>query len=125
MTLPEFRNEAYLDFKLPANHDAMIAAQEKVRAELGRDYPLFLAGERVTTAEKLKSLNPSRTSEIVGTVQKASPAQAARAVELAYEYFPTWSRTNPHDRVKMLVKLASLIRERKLEFNAWLAFEAG
>jgi 1-pyrroline-5-carboxylate dehydrogenase len=25
----------------------------------------------------------------------------------------------------MLVKLASLIRERKLEFNAWLAFEAG
>jgi 1-pyrroline-5-carboxylate dehydrogenase len=125
MTLPEFRNEAYLDFKLPANHNAMTAAQEKVRAELGRDYPLFLGGERVTTAEKLKSVNPSRTGEIVGTVQKASAGQAARAVELAYEYFPTWSRTNPLDRVKMLVKVASLIRERKLEFNAWLAFEAG
>jgi 1-pyrroline-5-carboxylate dehydrogenase len=125
MTLPEFRNEAYLDFKLPANHDAMIAAQEKVRAELGRDYPLLLAGERVTTTGKLKSLNPSRISETVGTVQKASVEQAKKAVELAYDYFPVWSRTNPLDRVAMLVKLASLIRERKLEFNAWLAFEAG
>jgi 1-pyrroline-5-carboxylate dehydrogenase len=125
MTLPEFRNELYLDFKLPANHVAMIAAQEKVRSELGRDHPLHLGGKPVMTTDKLKSVNPSRPSEIVGTVQKASVEQAKQAVESAFQYFPVWSRTKPVDRVAMLVKLASLIRERKLEFNAWLAFEAG
>ncbi len=125
MNLPEFRNEAYLDFTQPVNRDAMTAAQEKVRAELGRDYPLFLAGERVFTEDKLKSVNPSRSSEIVGTVQKASVEQAKQAVEAANEYFPIWSRTKQEDRVAMAIKLAGLIRERKLEFNAWLAFESG
>jgi 1-pyrroline-5-carboxylate dehydrogenase len=125
MKLPEFRNEAYLDFTIPANREAMLKAQEKVRAELGRDYPLMLGGERVVTSGKLKSVNPSRPGEIVGTVQKASAEQAAEAVEKAFEYFPTWSQTKAVDRVAMLVKAAALIRERKLEFNAWLAFEAG
>jgi 1-pyrroline-5-carboxylate dehydrogenase len=125
MTLPEFRNELYLDFTLPHNREAMLAAQEKVRAELGRDYPLMLAGRQIFTAGKLKSVNPSRPAEIVGTVQKASAAQAAEAIEKAVEYFPIWSRTKAVDRVAILVKLAHLIRERKLEFNAWLAFESG
>jgi 1-pyrroline-5-carboxylate dehydrogenase len=125
MTLPEFRNELYLDFSVPHNREAMLAAQEKVRAELGRDYPLMLAGRQIFTAGKLKSVNPSRPAEIVGTVQKASAAQAAEAIEKAVEYFPIWSRTQAIDRVALLVELARLIRERKLEFNAWLAFEAG
>lgn len=125
MTLPDFYNEPYIDFKVPANHDAMLTAQEKVRAQLGKDYPLMLGGELVTSADKLKSMNPSRTGELVGTVQKATVDQAKKAVELAYDYFPIWSRTNPLDRVAMLVKLAGLIRERKMEYNGWLAFEAG
>jgi len=125
MNLPEFRNEAYLDFTLPKNRDAMLKAQEKVRSELGRDYPLYLAGERIFTEAKLKSVNPSRPSEIVGTVQKGSAAQAAEAIEKAVAYFPVWSQTKAVDRVAMLVKLAGLIRERKLELNAWLGFESG
>src|ERR1700760_2658686 len=125
MTLPEFRNEAYLDFTLPANRDAMLAAQEKVRAELGRDYPLLLAGERIFTESKHKSVNPSRPSELVGTVQKGCAGMAGDAIERAVSYFPIWSQTKAVDRVAMLVKLAGLIRERKLEFNAWLGFESG
>ena len=125
MNLPEFRNESYLDFTVPANRAAMLQAQEKVRAELGRDYPLMLAGEKIFTDEKHKSVNPSRPSEIVGTVQKGSAGQAREAIEKAAAYFPIWSRTKAVDRAAMLVKLAGLIRERKLEFNAWLAFESG
>jgi 1-pyrroline-5-carboxylate dehydrogenase len=125
MTLPEFKNEAYLDFTLPANRDAMLTAQAKVRAELGRDYPLLLAGEKRFTGAKHKSVNPSRPSEIVGTVQKGSAEHASDAIQKAVEYFPIWSQTKAVDRVAMLVKLAGLIRERKLEFNAWLGFESG
>jgi 1-pyrroline-5-carboxylate dehydrogenase len=125
MKLPEFHNEPYLDFTLPQNREAMLKAQEKVRSELGRDYPLMLAGEKIFTSGKHKSVNPARPSEIVGTVQKGSADQAREAVEKAAAYFPVWSQTKAADRVAMLVKLAGLIRERKLEFNAWLAFEAG
>ena len=125
MTLPEFRNEPYLDFSLPANRAAMEKALARVRQELGKDHDLLLAGERISTGDKLKSVNPSRTAELVGTVSKAAPEMAKRAVEAAHAYFPEWSRTRTEDRVEMLVRVAELMRERKLEFDAWLVFEAG
>src|SRR3954452_6504725 len=103
----------------------MREAQEKVRGLLGREYDLLIGGERVRTADKLLSSNPARTSETVGIHQKATPEVANRAVETAFANFFTWSRTPAEDRVRMLLRTAELIRERKNEFNAWLVFEAG
>src|SRR4051812_28465776 len=103
----------------------MREAQEKVRAMLGREYDLLIAGERIRVPEKLMSLNPARTSEVVGIHQRASPELARRAVEAAYAGFARWSRTPAEDRIGMLVRTADLVRKRKLEFNAWLVFEAG
>src|SRR4051812_35438694 len=59
-TLPEFHNEAYLDFSRPENRKAMTHAMEKVRGELGREYDLLIGGERIRTGNLLKSVNPSR-----------------------------------------------------------------
>ncbi len=123
--LSEFRNEPYTDFTQPANRERMLAAQQKVRGELGREYPLLIGGEKVFSNDKHKSLNPSRPSEVAGVVQKATPEMAEQAVLAAYQYFPEWSRTPAARRIEMLLKVASIIRERKNEFNAWLAFEAG
>jgi 1-pyrroline-5-carboxylate dehydrogenase len=125
LKLPEFRNEAYTDFSLPENRSRMEAAQEKVRAALGATYKLVVAGECVASNATFDSTNPSRPEEIVGVHQKATPELAARAVDAAWEYFPEWSRTRPEDRVEMLLKTAAILREKKLEFNAWLMFEAG
>ena len=124
-TVTPFRNEAYTDFTQPDNRRLMLAAQEKVRALLGREYDLLICGERVRCAEKLTSTNPSRSNEVVGVHQKATPELAARAVERAHQHFPGWSRTPAADRVAMLLRVAALLRERKFEFNAWLTFEAG
>ena len=33
--------------------------------------------------------------------------------------------SDPESRIQMLLRAAAILRERKLEFNAWLAFEAG
>lgn len=124
-SLPEFRNEPYTDFTVPANRMAMEEALAKVRAQLGREYDLLIGGERLKTSDKLKSTNPARPDEVVGVLQKALPDMAANAVESAHHQFASWSRTPPVDRVRMLLKAGKLIRERKNEFNAWLAFEAG
>jgi 1-pyrroline-5-carboxylate dehydrogenase len=103
----------------------MRAALERVRAQLGREYELIIAGESVETPDKLTSINPARPTEIVGVHSKATAELAARAVETAHANFPRWSRTPAEERVKMLLRTAALIRERKCDFNAWLIFEAG
>ena len=125
ITLKPFLNETYTDFTLSENRNLMEAALEKVRGLLGREYDLLIGGERVRCAEKLKSVNPSRPDEIVGVHQKATAELAAHAVETAHRNFAAWSRTRADDRVAMLIRLAALLRERKLELDAWLVFEAG
>jgi 1-pyrroline-5-carboxylate dehydrogenase len=121
----DFRNEPFIDFSAPANRQAMEAALAKVRSEFGCQYDLRIAGERLKTPDKLRSVNPSRPSEIVGIHQKATPAMASNAIEAAHAFFPEWSRTDSSVRVAMLRRAAQSIRSRKLEFDAWLVYEAG
>src|SRR6202167_3257406 len=125
MKVAEFRNEPYTDFSIPANRTRMEEALATVRGQLGREYDIVIAGERIRTADKLKSTNPARPDEIVGIHQKATPDLANRAIETAYRNFAAWSRTSASDRVETLLKTDALIRERKYEFDAWLVFEAG
>jgi 1-pyrroline-5-carboxylate dehydrogenase len=125
MTLPPFRNEPYADFTQPDVRRAQLDAVEKVRAELGREYPLLLAGERLTTGNLLRSTNPARPGELVGAHHKADAELARRAVDRAVAAFHGWSHTLAEERVAMAVRAAGILRERKFEFNAWLAFEAG
>ena len=103
----------------------MEAALEKARAEFGREYPLHLAGEAISTGDKLISVNPSNTSEVVGIHHKATAELAARAVEAGYAAFPKWAATPAEERVRLTVEVARILRARKLEFDAWLVYEAG
>lgn len=124
-SLAPFANEPVLDFSLAANQEAAKPAAAKVRAELGREYDLLIAGKRRKTEDKLTSLNPSRPSEVVGIHQKATAEMAKEAVEIAHAFFPEWSATPATERVELALRAAAIIRERKLEFDAWLVFEAG
>ena len=113
MNLPEFCNEPYTDFGDPQNAHAMQEAQKKVRDAFGQEYELMIGGRRVRTDDKLRSLNPSRPSELVGTLQKATPELAAEAIEAAAAFFPEWSHTKPEARVEMLLRAADLLRRRE------------
>jgi 1-pyrroline-5-carboxylate dehydrogenase len=124
-TISEFRNEPYADFSVPENRRAMEAALAKVRSEFGREYQLRIDGQWIATGDKLVSVNPSNPSEVVGIHHKATPELANRAVENAYAYFREWSRTPAAERVRMLLDAARILRARKLEFDAWLVYEAG
>ena len=125
LALSEFRNESYADFTTPENRRSMEAALDRVRSEFGREYELLIAGERVKTGELLKSLNPSRPSEIVGLHHKATADLARQAIEKAHAYFPAWAAAPAQRRVEMCIRAAQIIRKRKFEFDAWLVFEAG
>lgn len=121
----KFVNEPYTDFSVPSNREAMEQALKTVRSDLGREYELLVAGACLRTEDKLKSLNPSQPSEVVGIHQKATPALASQAIESAHSYFPEWSRTPAADRIAIIRRAASLLRDRKMEFDAWMILEAG
>ena len=125
MKLPPFRNEAYADFREESVRAEQQAALDLVKAQLGREYPLVIAGKRITTGNHLVSTNPSRPDEVVGRHHKADAALAGQAVEAADHAFYDWSHTLIEDRVNMLVRAAEILRRRKFEFNAWLSLEAG
>src|SRR5919202_2661002 len=119
----EFRNEALTDFSKEENAQAMREAIEKVRGELGRDYPLVIGGERVMTGRTFESLNPANKTQVVGRFQKATEELARLAVENANEKFAAWRMTPAHERAELLFRVAALLRQRKHEMSAWMIFE--
>ncbi|HML17385.1 MAG TPA: L-glutamate gamma-semialdehyde dehydrogenase [Bryobacteraceae bacterium] len=123
--LAAFHNEPVSQFSTSEQRSAAQGAWAAVRAQFGREYDLWIAGERHQTGDFLDSVNPSKPSEIVGRHHKASAALANRAIEDASAFFPEWSRTPAAHRVELAARVAEIIRERKLEFDAWLVAEAG
>src|SRR6266851_5300889 len=118
-----FVNEPFFDFTREENARKMRAAIEKVRGQLGREYDLIIGGKRVKTADKIRSLNPTRPSEIVGIHQKAGNEHVEPAMNAALKAFQSWSQTSVEERASLLFRAADLLRERKMEFMAWLVFE--
>src|SRR5947209_3988285 len=119
----EFKNEALTDFSKDENARAMRAALDKVRNELGREYPLVIGGERIKTGRTFDSINPAKKTEVVGSFQKATEELARAAVEKAHEAFKMWRNTTAHERANLLFRVASLLRERRHYFSAWMIHE--
>jgi 1-pyrroline-5-carboxylate dehydrogenase len=119
----EFRNEPLTDFSKEENAQAMRAAIQKVREQLGREYPLVIGGERIATGSKLDSFNPANRTQLVGRFNKANKELANQAVEKAAEAFRTWKNVSPAERAALLFRVAGIMRERKHEFSAWMIHE--
>src|SRR5215211_4150768 len=119
----EFRNEPFTDFTKEENAQAMRDAIQKVQSQLGREYPLVIGGERITTGDMLDSINPANRTQIVGRFNKATKELANRAVEEAAKAFETWKHTSPADRAALLFRVAAIMRERKYELSAWMIHE--
>jgi 1-pyrroline-5-carboxylate dehydrogenase len=90
--ISEFTNEPFVDFSKPENRMAMEAALKKVTAEFGREYPMYIAGEKIFTTEKMTSANPSHPSQILGIFQTATAEHANLAVEASTQAFASWKR---------------------------------
>jgi 1-pyrroline-5-carboxylate dehydrogenase len=124
-TMASFTNEAFTDFTLEENKNAMKAALTKVRGQLGGDYPLIIGAEKVMTADKTLSINPANPDEVIGYVSKASVELVERAMNTAVAAFERWKKTPAAKRAQYLFNAADLMRLRKHEFSALMVLEAG
>jgi 1-pyrroline-5-carboxylate dehydrogenase len=125
MTAPPFVNELPVSFGVEANALAMREAIQRVRSELGREYDLVIGGKHERTAGKIRSINPSRPSEVVGVHQKADRAHVEPAMQAALTAFESWKNASVEERAGLIFRVADILRERKFEFNAWLVLETG
>jgi len=118
-----FVTEPFFDFSRDDNARRMRSAIAKVRGQLGREYDLIIGGKRIRTTDKIRSLDPAKPSQVVGIHQKAGKDHVEPAMQAALKAFATWSRTTVEERASLLFRTADLMRDRKMEFMAWLVFE--
>ena len=123
--LDEFKNEPFLDYSKPENAEAMKAAIEKVRGELGREYPVVINGEKITLESKFESHNPSNKAEVVGVFSEVDTDTSLvhKAIDAATEAFKSWRKVAPAERAEYAFKMADLMRQRKHELSAWMVVE--
>lgn len=124
MVVP-YTHEPFTDYTVEENRKAMLEAIKQVEADLGGEYPLIIGGERITTDEKIVSVNPSKKDEVIGYVSKANKELAEKAMKVADSKFESWRKSDPKMRADILFRTAAIVRRRKLEFTAHLVKEGG
>ncbi len=120
-----YENAPLANFVYKQSQEQMRTALREVGAQLGRKYPLVIAGEKVRAKETTASINPSAPNQIVGDVAAAGIPEAERAVEAARRAFEKWSRTPFEERASLLERVAAIMERRRYELSAVEVFEVG
>ncbi|MED4402012.1 L-glutamate gamma-semialdehyde dehydrogenase [Metabacillus fastidiosus] len=121
----QYKHEPFTNFSEEENRRLFTESLRYVQSYLGNDYDLVINGERISTKDKIVSVNPANHDEIIGTVSKATVELAEKAMKSADETFQTWRKTDPEMRSDILFRSAAIVRRRKHEFSALLVKEAG
>ncbi len=120
-----FENNKVNLFKTPEEQKLQKEAFLKVEKELGKEIPVVINGKEYFNEKKFKSVNPCNKNQVIGIISKATKEQAEKAIETAHENFKKWRFESPAKRAGILLRAAELMRQRKFELNAWMAFEVG
>jgi len=107
-------------------HRQFDEALARVRAQLGRNYPLQIGKEAIASGgPPLLVTSPIDTSVMLGRFATATPEQVGRAVAAAKAAQRAWAHLPWTERVAILRRAAGLIRERKFDLAAIMSLEVG
>jgi 1-pyrroline-5-carboxylate dehydrogenase len=107
-------------------HQRFDRALEGIRGAAGRTHPFYIAGAPVeTSTEPLVDRSPIDTRLVLGRFSAASAEHVDAAVTAAQGAQPAWARRPWQERVSLLRRAASIIRERKYELAALMSLEVG
>ena len=87
---------------------------------------LYYAGSEQpsTSGQTFQTINPA-TSLSVATIHTSSTQDIDSAVRSAQEAFPSWSATPPSTRARILLRAATILRERNDEIAREETFDTG
>ena len=123
--LTPYQSLSYSDFSNEGNAASYRAALGRVEAQLGLHAPLVVGGRHAETAGVIRSLNPARPMQVVGTTSSATPDHASDAIAAAWRAFSGWSGTPAAERAEIVHRVGDLIADRIYDFAAWQTYEAG
>ena len=118
-----FVNEPAADFSRAEVRVAMAEAIDHVRKQLGQRLEVSKLNTPLPTGADLRSFNPSQPEQLVGIVQSYLPADVAGLVKVAESHADEWKHRAVAERVAVMRKAASLMREQRWELAAWEVFE--
>lgn len=121
----EFKNEPGYDFSVQENVDMFKKALKDVEKELGQDIPLVINGEKIFKDDKIKSINPADTSQVIANASKATKQDVEDAFKAANEAYKSWKTWSANDRAELMLRVSAIIRRRKAEIAAIMVYEAG
>jgi len=106
-------------------HTRFDEALTKIKAKLGQEYGMIIAGKERFSSEKFEDRSPANKNIVLGLFQKGTAEEAQAALTAARKAFPMWSKLKWQDRVSLMRKVADIIDERIFEIGAAMAMEVG
>ena len=107
-------------------HRRFDEALSTIKKQYGSEHPLWINYKAVkSTLPPLVDTSPIDTSIVLGKFASATPEQVTEAIKAAKAAQKAWGRMSWQDRLKIMRKAASLIRERKYEIAAVMSVEVG
>ncbi|MEJ2510983.1 MAG: aldehyde dehydrogenase family protein, partial [Anaerolineales bacterium] len=89
--------------ELHTNYEAEVA---KIKANLGREFPMFINGQDVFTDQKFENRSPVDTNLLLGVFQKGDESHAEMALQAARKAAKGWATTDWQTRVALVRKAA-------------------
>ncbi|HUL85252.1 MAG TPA: aldehyde dehydrogenase family protein [Actinomycetota bacterium] len=108
--------------ELQRNYDE---AAERVRADLGKEYPVVVNGEERWREDHYDEPSPIDKDLIIGRFSQATPEDVEDAVAAAKGFQLEWDRMGWQERVRILRSVADIMEDRLYELAAMMAFEVG
>ncbi len=116
-------NSAGVNLNIQSQREPFIAAVHSFKSKTWNGAAI-INGEKLA-GDARKVVNPSRLSDEVGTLVRATRADAARALDIAHAAQPGWNATPADRRAAILDKIADLFESHKHELIALCSREAG
>jgi 1-pyrroline-5-carboxylate dehydrogenase len=101
------------------------AALERVRAGLGRTYPMIIGAEERFGDEAFEDRSPIDADIVVARFPIGTRGDVRDAIAAARRAYAGWRDTPWRERLAILRRAAELISERQFEYAALMALEVG
>lgn len=118
------KNSSGLNMNIHSQGDDFITKVRSFKNNHWQGCPI-VGGELIESNQRVAVTSPQQTSHQMGTIAWADAKLAEKALNIANQAFPAWTRTSADARANMLEKLADLLEENIHELIALCTLEAG
>ncbi len=128
--MPEFENEYTWGRAVENNstdefHADFDSAVDKVKKELGKNYPIIIDGKEITSKDCFTVKSPSDIRISIAEFPKASVEDTKNAISSAKQAFENWRNTSYQKRVEIFRECANVFSDKKFFLAAIMTFENG